>query len=537
MVPMRDGIRLATDVYLPPGDGPFPTVLIRTPYDKGVDYYLDQVRPFVRDGWAVVVQNCRGRFDSEGTWYAWGTEAQDGLDTHAWLGAQPWCAGFGTIGSSYDGCTQWLAAPDSRVLRAMVPAVCPSDLWLQDQYVGGAFAHGLNLSWAIRNAGRGRREYTADELRELWWHLPLVDADHAAGTHVDWYRDWLAHPTRDDFWRRTSNHHAWERMTAPALNVAGWYDAYAGAAFLNHVGLVEHGGSEAARTGSRLVMGPWHHHIATERVVGELDFGQDAIVDLHALQRRFLARWVHGTDADGLDAEAPVRIFVMGENRWRDEWEWPLARTRWTELFLGDDTTLVGRPPAEDRPDAYVYDPADPVITTGGNHSLVNPGITVGPVDQRAVEARPDVVSYTGPVLEAPLEVTGPVGATIWFSSSAPDTDVTARLVDVHPDGRAINVCEGVLRTRYRDSFERPELMIPCEVYPIPIDLGVTSMVFLPGHRLRLDVSSSNFPRIDRNLNTGGPIGFETEWRVAHQRIHHSAARPSHLRLPVIPGG
>lgn len=540
-VPMRDGIRLSADIYLPPGDGPFPTVLIRTPYDNANTYYLDRVRPFVRDGWAVVVQDCRGRYDSEGEWYAWGSEGEDGFDTHEWLGAQPWCAGIGTIGSSYDGCTQWLAAPGgSRHLKAMVPAVCPSDLWLQDQYVGGGFSLGLNLSWAIGYSGRGRREYTADELRDLWWRTPLVDADRAAGLDIGWYRDWLAHPAYDDYWRRTSNHGAWARMRAPALNIAGWYDAYAGAAFLNHVGLVEGGGSEVARRGSRLVMGPWHHHIATERVVGEVDFGPDAIIDLHALQRRFLDRWVLGVDADGLDAEPPIRLFVMGENRWRDEWEWPLARTQWTDVYLahdGDDHVLADRPAESDRPDAYTYDPADPVITTGGNHSLVNPGITVGPVDQRKVEARPDVVSYTGPVLAEPLEVTGPVAATIWFSSSAPDTDVTARLVDVHPDGRAINICEGVLRTRYRDSFEQPSLMTPGEAYAIPIDLGVTSMVFLPGHRLRLDISSSNFPRIDRNPNTGGPIGFETEWRVAQQRIHHAAARPSHLRLPVIPRG
>ena len=535
-VPMRDGVQLSTDVYLPPGDGPFPTVLIRTPYDNSVDYYLDQVRPFVRDGWAVAVQDCRGRFDSEGEWYAWGTEAEDGFDTHEWLGVQSWCAGFGTIGSSYDGCTQWLAAHGgSRHLKAMVPAVCPSDLWFEDQYVGGALAHGLNLSWAIRNSGRGRREFTADELRDLWWRLPLATADEAAGVVVDWYRDWVAHPAYDDFWRRTSNRDKFERMRAPALNIAGWYDAYAGAAFVNHVGLISRGGSREARSGSRLVMGPWHHHIATERFVGEVDFGPDAILDLHALQRRFLARWITGVDTDGLDDEAPIRLFVMGENRWRDEWEWPLARTRWTDLFLGDDGTLGDRPPADDRPDTYTYDPADPVITTGGNHSLVNPGITVGPVDQRGVEARPDVVSYTGPLLAVPLEVTGPVSATIWFSSSAPDTDVTARLVDVYPDGRAINVCEGVLRARYRESFERPTLLTPGEPAAIPVDLGVTSTVFRPGHRVRLDISSSNFPRIDRNLNTGGPIGFETEWRVAHQRIHHSGARPSRIRLPVIP--
>ena len=535
-VPMRDGIRLSIDLYLPPGAGPFPTILVRTPYDNGHDYYREQIRAFVADGYAFAIQDCRGRHDSEGTWYAWGSETEDGHDTQRWLAEQPWCAAIGTIGSSYDGCTQWLAAPDAHpALKAMVPAVCPSDLWLQDQYVGGGFALGLNLAWSFPYSGRGRRDFSADELRDLWWRLPLASAEAAAGLDVPWYRDWLAHPASDDYWRRVSNHGNWSRMTAPALNVAGWYDAYAGAAFLNYEGLVRDGPPELRRH-QRIVMGPWHHHIATSREVGELDFGADAIIDLHALQRRYLDRHVRGID-DGLDGEAPVRIFVMGENRWREEWEWPLARTQWTDLFLGDDGSLADRPPESDRPDAYVYDPADPVITTGGNHSLVNPGITVGPVDQRGVEARADVISYTGPVLAAPLEVTGWVSAAIWFSSSAPDTDVTARLVDVHPDGRAINVCEGMLRTRYRESFERAVLLTPGEPAEIPIDLGVTSNVFLPGHRVRLDISSSNFPRVDRNLNTGGPIGFESEWRVAEQRVHHSGARPSRLRLPVIPTG
>jgi hypothetical protein len=264
------------------------------------------------------------------------------------------------------------------------------------------------------------------------------------------------------------------------------------------------------------------------------------VADIHEYERRFHDRWLRGSGAGDGDAEPPVRIFVMGSNRWRFEREWPLARTRPTSLYLGSDGALAAEPPTDDGAAAasstFVYDPANPVITTGGNHSLVHPGISVGPFDQRSVEARADVLVFTGPVLREPLEATGPVSAVLWVSSTAPDTDITARLVDVWPDGRAINLCEGVLRLRYRDSIERPVPMRPGEVYEVTVDLTPTSNVFLPGHRVRLDVSSSNFPRIDRNLNTGGPIGFETEWRVARNTVHHGPAHPSRLLLPVIPG-
>jgi len=541
-VTMRDGVRLSADVYLPPGDAPAPAVLVRTPYNNSDAYYTDQARYFTQHGYAFVVQDCRGKFDSQGDFRPWFSEPEDGFDTHEWVGTQPWCDGrVGTIGSSYDGATQWLAAPLANAhLRAMVPAVVPSDYWAQDHYVGGAFAHGLNLSWAVRNAARSRRELTPLEVTELWWHLPLVTGDEAAGTDIPWYREWLDHPAYDDFWRAISTREHAATVDVPALNVCGWYDAYAGAA-LEHWALVHaHGASAATRAAQRLLMGPWHHMIG-ERVVGQADFGPDAVAEIREIERRFLDRWLRDVD-DGLDAEPPLRIFVMGENRWRGEHEWPLARTVWTPLFLATDGALRPDPPAgglateeNASSDTFTYDPANPVITTGGNHSLVHPAITVGPHDQRPIEARSDVLAYTGPALDAPLEVTGPISAVLFVSSSAPDTDVTARLVDVHPDGRAINLCEGVIRARYRESIERSVLMIPGEVYEVTIDLGPTSNVFLPGHRVRFDVSSSNFPRIDRNLNTGGPIGFETEWRVAENTVHHAERYPSRLVLPVIP--
>jgi uncharacterized protein len=522
-VVMRDGIRLSADVYLPVDDkGPVPAVLVRTPYNNSEPYYTDQARFFTQHGYAFVIQDCRGKFDSGGEFRPWFNEGADGYDTQLWVGTQPWCDGnVGTVGSSYDGATQWLSAPLANPhLRAMVPAVVPSDYWAQDHYVGGAFAHGLNLSWAVRNAARSRRELTPPEIQQLWWHLPLATGDAAAGTDIPWYREWLDHPAYDDFWRMIATREHLSTLDVPALNVCGWYDAYAGAALEHFTGVRANGTSIG------------------ERIVGEIDFGPDAEAGMRDLELRFLDRWLRGIGADELDAEPPVRIFVMGENRWRFEHEWPLARTRWTDLFLGPDAALTTyRPLGDSGTDAdwFVYDPANPVMTTGGNHSLVHPAISVGPFDQRSVEARTDVLVYTGPVLDEPIEITGHPSAVLFVSSSAPDTDLVARLVDVHPDGRSINLCEGILRLRYRDSIERPTLMTAGNVYQVQIDLSPTSNVFKPGHRVRLQVTSSDFPRVDRNLNTGGPIGFETDWEVAHTRIHRSAAHASRLHLPVIP--
>jgi putative CocE/NonD family hydrolase len=534
-VPMRDGVRLSVDVFLPPGDEPVPVVLVRTPYNNTDVYYTDQMRFWVDRGYGFVVQDCRGKYDSDGEFVPWIHEREDGFDTQEWVGTQPWCNGrVGTTGSSYDGATQWLAAPlaNSHV-AAMVPAVVPSDYWAQDHYVGGAFAHGLNVSWGVRTASRSRRELTALETLELWWRLPLVDADQAFGTDIPWYRDWLAHPAYDDFWRPLSTREHWASITAPALNICGWYDAYAGAALEHFAGMAANGATPEIRCAQRLLMGPWHHLLG-ERVVGQVDFGPDAAINIHEAEARFFDHHLRGLDV-GLDDDPPLRLFTMGTNTWRWEHEWPLARTQWTPLYLGRDGTLVDTAPAAPAEDAYDYDPANPVMTTGGNHSLVHPAISVGPYDQRGIEARADVLPYTGPVLTEPLDVTGPVTVVLNVSSSAPDTDFTARLVDVHPDGRAMNLCEGVLRVRYRDSIEQPTLMTPGEVYELTINLGPTSNVFLPGHRVRVDISSSNFPRIDRNLNTGGPIGVETEWRVARNTIHHGGSRPSRLILPVIP--
>jgi putative CocE/NonD family hydrolase len=532
-VPMRDGVALSTDVYLPAGDDPLPVVLVRTPYDNGDPYYLEQMRFWTDRGYGFAVQDCRGRVDSAGDFRPWFDEATDGFDTQDWLGRQPWCNGrLGTTGSSYDGATQWLAAPlASPYLRAMVPAVVPSDYWAQDHYTGGAFTLALNLAWAVAMSTRSRRELAPDDAAELWWQLPLIEGDALAGTDIPWYREWLDHPAYDDFWRRLSTREHWASIRVPVLNVCGWYDAYAGAAVEHYTGMVAHG-DPAVRHDQRLLIGPWHHRIG-ERTVGQLDFGPEAALGLREVEARFFDHHLRGLDV-GLRDEPPVRLFTMGVNRWRSWDMWPPPGTTSSPWYLGDGE-LLPEPPTTQGADAYVYDPANPVPTTGGNHSLVHPRLSVGPVDQRAIEARADVLGYSSRILERPLEVTGSVTAAVSLSSDAPDTDLTLRLIDVYPDGRAINLCEGVLRARYHASIERANLLQPGTIYEMRVDLGPTSNVFLAGHRIRLDVSSSNFPRLDRNLNTGGRIGYETTWRVARNVVHRGGALPSRVELPIVP--
>lgn len=550
-VPMRDGVKLSADIYLPDAPGPFPTVLFRTPYDNGTQQCVDWGLFYARRGYAFVAQDCRGRYDSEGVFYAWHDEAEDGYDTQEWIGRQSWCNGkIGTRGGSYGGLTQWLPAPlRSQYLKAMVPTVTPSDFWREDNYFGGAFALGLNLHWALCTSSRSMqfdyRTAGVYDWNQRYRSLPLIEADRQAGRNVKFYQDWIKHPHYDDYWRKISNHDKYSEIDVPVFNMEGWFDAYHGAAFINFSGMVNHGRTPETRRSQKILIGPWPHNIYEQSTkTGQMDFGPNSLVDLRAPELRWFDYWLKGID-NGIMDEPPIRLFVMGENVWRDEHEWPLARTEFTKYYLHSrggagrlvsDGVLSPEPPAGEEPvDRYPYDPENPVPTLGGNHSMNPEVISVGPWDQRPIEAREDVLVHTGPVLEEDVEVTGPVVAKLYASSSAPDTDFTARLIDVYPDGRAMNLCEGVIRARFRESKEHPTLMEPGKVYEFTIDMEVTSNVFKRGHRIRLDISSSNFPRLDRNPNTGNPFGLDAEMQVAEQTVYHTRRDPSHVVLPIIP--
>jgi putative CocE/NonD family hydrolase len=555
-VPMRDGVRLSTDVYLPDAPGPFPVILIRTPYNNNLDTQVQDAVFFARRGYAVAIQDVRGRYDSEGAWTPFAHEALDGYDAQEWCGTQPWSTGkVGTSGGSYVALTQWLPAPlRNPHLAAMAPRVGFSNLYHNWVYTGGAFQLGFNLRWgAVQMQGRVNQYqylWMPPELHysTLFWHLPLATGDQAAGRVCEFYREWLRHPAYDAYWAKLGNlEQAYDQIDVPAYGFGGWYDVFLQGTLNNFAGVRARGYSERGRRGQKVLIGPWIHDLGARGTcskTGDVDFGPAALVDLRQEEVRWFDCWLKGQD-DGILREPPVRVFVMGANRWRTADAWPIPGTRFVEHYfhsagragsLYGDGRLDRRRPESEPPDTFVYDPHDPVPTLGGSTCCgedITP-VPMGPRDQRPAEWRPDVLCYTTPPLEAPVEVTGPIGVRLWAASTAPDTDFTAKLVDVFPSGFAMNVAQGILRARYRDSFEAPTPIEPGRVYRYEIDCWSASNRFEPGHRIRVEISSSNFPQFDRNPNTGHPIGVDAELRPATQTIYHDAAHPSHIVLPVV---
>ncbi|MCY4369296.1 MAG: CocE/NonD family hydrolase [bacterium] len=547
-VPMRDGVELSTDIYFPtPQEGPFPVILARTPYDNMSDPLIDSAVFFAQNGYVFAAQDCRGRNDSDGRFNPWIQEYEDGHDTIEWLGSQDWCDGnVGMHGASYPGGVQWMAAVmGSPYLKAIVPRVIGDDLHGSLHYQGGAFTLHFAATWSFRMGGRTWQLIDRFNWKRIFSVLPLRAIPAFGGKDLDFFQDWLDHPDYDEYWKSMAIKEQYEKVKIPALQIGGWYDIFAGGTMNNFVGMQQRGGSELARSHQRVVIGPWHHHTNTETHAGEIDFGKASVVDVDEIQLRWYDHWLKGVD-NGVDKDPPLRIYTMGANEWRDEHEWPLARTEFTPWYfhsggsansLLGDGTLSAEPPEDEPADEYVYNPAFPTPTLGGATCCTPEIVDWGSFDQRAVEYRDDVLVYTSAPLEADLEVTGPVVVKLFAGTDGRDTDFTAKLVDVHPDGFARNLCDGIIRGRYRQSPERQMLLEADEVYEFTIDLWVTSNVFRKGHRVRVEVSSSNFPRFARNLNTGNPAADDDQIRVARQSVHHDTIRPSHIVLPVIPPG
>lgn len=552
-VPMRDGVELSTDVYLPQSaTKPVPAILVRTPYDNGdfagLTNIVDRAVYFVQHGYAFVIQDVRGRFDSHGEFYPWVNEYDDGYDTVEWVAMQDWCDGnVGMMGFSYVGGVQWQAAISGAPhLKCIAPGVIGDDHHGQTHYQGGAMQLGLDMTWTLLTDSRTFHRLDNHNWKQLLSYLPLAEMARAAGSSAPRLADWIDHPDYDDYWKLVAYKERYQDVKIPVMQIGGWYDTFSTGTMNNFAGLRKRGGSELARKNQKVIMGPWIHRASELTHAGDQDFGKDSVLDLDAEHLRWFDRWLKDK-RNGGDEESPIRLFVMGSNTWREEQEWPLARTEFTAYFLrskgranslrGDGELKMEGVPGNEPPDEYVYDPMFPVPTNGGNNCCFPEIVAWGGYDQTQVEQREDVLVYTSQPLAEDVEVTGPVVAKIYASSSAPDTDFTAKLVDVHPDGYALNLCDGIIRARYRETQERQVLMVPGSIYEFTVDLGPTSNVFKAGHRIRLEVSSSNFPRFDRNLNTGGRFGYETNMQVARQKVYHDAERPSHVLLPVIPAG
>jgi hypothetical protein len=590
-VTMSDGTVLRSDVHRPAEGGPFPAVLIRNPYGEQASRALP-VLPALEAGFAVVVQHCRGRGASDGEFDPWVREPGDGAETVDWITAQSWSDGTVTgYGVSYlAGTALQTAIERPRGYRAVVAVQTPADFYDGLNYHGGAFAFGSARWWATlqglltagqavaagEDAGPSPAALASAAGDEGPVRPPWLDAGGLAAAFPAW-RDWVDHQGRDDFWSALpAPRDNYARIDLPAYHVAGWFDLFLAGTLENYRGLRDQSPSEPARSGQVLVIGPWTHGALACGAAGELDFGMAstaAALRLESDQLAFLrahaatgiasavpdfpsnpdssvesttvdfsgAAGTSGGPGGQVPPRPPVRLFVMGTNVWRNEAEWPPARAVYTPFYLHPggvlSVALPAGPAAGRAGSAFTFDPADPVPTCGGNLLLANPG-AAGPRDQRAVEARPDVLSFTAEVLADDLEVTGPVTMTLFASTDARDADWTAKLVDVYPDGRAIGIADGIVRARFRDGLVRPEPLTPGSVNEFVIDLVATSQVFLAGHAIRVDISSSNAPRFDPNPGTGtsGATCAEEDMIVARQTVYHDPSRASHITLPVIPG-
>jgi uncharacterized protein len=534
-VPMRDGVRLYANIFLPGEHVRVPVLLERTPYGKS-ETLSANYQAFVDHGYGVVLEDVRGRYESEGDFDPLHQEVADGDDTLNWIARQPWSNGkIGMVGGSYRGIVQWKAALSGNPhLKAICPVVSGDDDYRDRFYsTGGAMKLGGRLEWMAENLKAPG--YHPDFARFVL-HLPVGTADvEATGWTSEMFREAAAHATYDSYWRAVSTREQLQKVRVPVFAVGGWYDNFSESDLDAYATLRKSTGL------NRIVIGPWPHNMSYK--FADTDFGVDSGAPLRGMQLQWFDQWLMGKDTP-LVSKPPVEIFVMGANRWREEREWPPEEARPLNLYLsgaGHANSLAGdgvldtRPPRQPAEDSYVYDPRDPVPTRGGA-VCCNPKIFPwGPMDQRVVEQRTDVLVYTTRPLTEDIEAIGPVQVVLYASTSAKDTDFTAKLVDVFPDGYARNLTDGILRLRYRNSLEKPELARQGEVYTITVDAGVTSNVFLKGHSIRVEISSSNFPRFDRNPNTGGLAATETRLFKATETIHHDHEHPSRLVLMAMP--
>jgi putative CocE/NonD family hydrolase len=540
-IPMRDGVRLYGALYRPSKGERFPTLLIRSIYDTQHPRYVEWANRFAKSGYAVLLQDCRGRYESEGVWRPYIDETIDGYDTQQWVGIQPWCDGnIGMFGISYPGFTQVLPAPlRSPYVKALVPIANQEDNYGHMRCNGVLqLQNAMNFIWL---GNRTKQDVAKKSINwaEVYRRLPLISAlDDIADR--PFYREVIRHSAFDDFWKSYSMKGKYPEVSVPAYFVTGWYDNLVHEMFKCFSGWKNQARSPEARLQTKLLIGPWIHSQIGGSIPGDVSFGPNAISDVPGLHLRWYDRRLKGIEND-IDEEPAVRIFVMGANVWRDEHEWPLARTQYQRYYLHSngranslfgDGQLTPDPPGEGHFDTFVYNPEDPVPTLGGQTLFVDDS---GPKDRKPVERRDDVLVYSTAPLAADVEITGPVSLVLYAASSASDTDFTATLTDVHPNGQAIHICEGIVRARFRDSYEDPTLIEPGKVYKYEIDLWETSNLFRAGHRIRVEISSSNFPRFDRNLNTGQTPGLDAEMVTAHQTIFHNSQYPSYLLLPVIP--
>jgi putative CocE/NonD family hydrolase len=555
-VPMSDGVKLGVAVWTPDVQNQkFPTILVASPYNKLRDGFIEDAAFFVPRGYAYVTYDLRGRYDSEGQAYLYGEyDGKDLNEMQTWIGKQPWSNGkIGMYGGSYQGFIQWEGAMyHNPNLTALVPQVSPDDHY-DNVYPSGAFqlSNSLDFLWFCCG-GRTNTPIEVINWEKWYQQLPLKNMAQWAGIQNEkLWQDLIAHPDRDSYWPGPGERISpgkngpgkYDTIQVPTFNISGWYDQVSQATINNYVGMAAYGPSEH-RSQHKLLMGPWTHGGLFQTKQGDLNFPNQAAPNGNEWRLRWFDHWLKGID-NGFDKEPPVYIYVMGADTWRNECEWPLKRAQEAKYYLhsqgkansllGDGMLSVAPPSGKENFDRYTYDPKNPVPTLGGNVAM-HPA-RVGPYDQTAIEMRSDVLVYTSDPLQQDVEVTGPIILHLFASTDRTDTDFTGKIADVAPSGYAKILLEGVIRGRYWKTFQKQNLLTPNQIYEFYVDLWSTSNVFLKGHRIRIEVSSSNFPKYDPNPNTGHKFGEDAEVLLANQRVYHDTEHASYVALPVIPAG
>jgi len=570
MVPMRDGVRLATDVYRPGGSERYPAVLIRTPYGSETPQFAKRGLYYVRHGYALVVQDTRGKYDSEGDWWGKRDEAKDGSDAITWIGTRGWSNGkVGMTGGSYLGMVQyWVADQENPYLKALVPLVGPVTLGRDTAEFdhlttyAGRESFGSSLVWMLFTDGRvnqsdGQGDVGGVTYQEARRSLPLVDFPKVFGREMKWlpftlnqrYGAWEEYYLRAaqgewskpiamaDWWAGYRDRY--RKVKVPMLHISGWFDCCNEAPIKNFQLIRELAGEPLAREHQQLILGPWYHGVGT-RKVGAFDFGADALLGADSVSVRWFDRWLRDQD-NGSDRDPPVRAFVMGANRWRSATDWPIPGTEFTKYYLHSTGTarlaeggggLSTQEPEAEPVDRYTYDPGAPTPEMVDSHLAWE----TGPMDRTTLESRDDVLVYTTAPLREPVEVTGTLAAVLYVATSAPSSDFLVRLLDVHPDGKAYNVFGSFLNP-YRTHWAKEVEAGPdgARIVKAEITLPPTSVEFQKGHRIRVEIASAAAPTV-RGLNVEpGAEATATEWNVAQQTIFHDRAHPSHVVLPVIP--
>jgi len=556
---MRDGTTLRADVYRPEGETDLPVLLIRTPYDKRINLSaFGNTHPvwYVQHGYIVVTQDIRGRYASDGDFYPFLHEMEDGYDSVEWAAGLPGSSGdVGMLGFSYVGATQLLAAvmrPPS--LRAIAPGFTASQYYDGWTYNGGAFAAAFCTYWANLLAlgtaiRRGDEAGTGDLLASLgsapsWFSsLPLSEYPPLQGGHAQYFFDWVEHHMYDDYWRRWSIDEDYSRIDVPALHFGGWYDVFLSGTVKNFVGIRADGGSEETRVKQKLLLGPWVHMPWTP--VGPSGSQGPSTISIDDWHIRFFDHILKGRDTGVFDH--PVRTYTV-DGEWQDLDDWPPTGVTTQDWYIHSggranskfgDGTLDRAPPGDEPPDVFVYDSGVPIPSMGGHSCCFETITPMGPCDQHAAEVSQMILVYTSDPFEERVEILGDVAVTLYAASTAADTDFTARLCVVDAHDRSVNLQEGILRARYRNSLSEPELMTPLEIYEFTIELGPVGATISAGSRLRLDISSSDFPQWDRNLNTGGTPLHEGPMVAipATQTVLHTSAYPTKIHIPILAGG